>query len=410
MANSDSSSRRLTKTRTPGVYRRGNRYVVIWRHRGKQCKSYHATYDEAREAKGQRQSGDRRPDGKVRFGDYFAQWIETYAGRTARGFSDSTRIEYRRSIEAHAIPAFGKWKLADVEPADVRALLGSMRQAGESTSQIQKVRAALSPMLATAVEDGLLRFNPVQGVRIPPSTEEAPEEPAKALTRRNLRLLLAAIPENWRLFFEFLTHSGLRISEAVGLRWEHLDLTGAGPHIEVREQLYKGKRKKLKSKAGKRDVPLSPGMVARLLAHRRDAYAGPQSPVFPSKAGTELLPANVYRRVLAPAATSIGLTVDVEAEDSEPRKRSAISFHTFRHTCASMLFAIGRNPKQVQEWLGHTDPGFTLRTYVHLMDAGVGDADFFDAETEATGVTDGATREPGTAANEPAEEAASLAL
>jgi hypothetical protein len=26
----------------------------------------------------------------------------------------------------------------------------------------------------------------------------------------------------------------------------------------------------------------------------------------------------------------------------------------------------------VQEWLGHADPGFTLRTYVHLLDAGVG--------------------------------------
>jgi hypothetical protein len=32
----------------------------------------------------------------------------------------------------------------------------------------------------------------------------------------------------------------------------------------------------------------------------------------------------------------------------------------------------------VQEWLGHHDPGFTLRTYVHLLDGGLGDADFLD--------------------------------
>lgn len=49
-----------------------------------------------------------------------------------------------------------------------------------------------------------------------------------------------------------------------------------------------------------------------------------------------------------------------------------------RHTCASMLFEAGRNVKQVQEWLGHADPSFTLRTHVHLMDAGVGGAEFFD--------------------------------
>jgi integrase len=42
------------------------------------------------------------------------------------------------------------------------------------------------------------------------------------------------------------------------------------------------------------------------------------------------------------------------------------------------LFEAGRNVKQVQAWLGHADPGFTVRTYIHLMDEGVGDAAFFD--------------------------------
>src|SRR5829696_4363065 len=54
------------------------------------------------------------------------------------------------------------------------------------------------------------------------------------------------------------------------------------------------------------------------------------------------------------------------------------AFHTFRHTCASLLFEAGRDVKQVSAWLGHTDPAFTLRTYVHLMDNGIGDAAFMD--------------------------------
>lgn len=81
-------------------------------------------------------------------------------------------------------------------------------------------------MFSTAVEDGLLRSNPVHGVRIPaPTTIEMDDDHAKALTREELRRFLAAIPDDdWRLFFEFLVHTGLRISEAVGLRWEHVDL------------------------------------------------------------------------------------------------------------------------------------------------------------------------------------------
>lgn len=73
----------------------------------------------------------------------------------------------------------------------------------------------------------------------------------------------------------------------------------------------------------------------------------------------------VRRRVLEPAAKTAGV--------------EWVTFHTFRHTCASLLFAAGRDVKQVQEWLGHADPGFTLRTYVHLLDEGVGDAAFMDA-------------------------------
>ena len=58
-----------------------------------------------------------------------------------------------------------------------------------------------------------------------------------------------------------------------------------------------------------------------------------------------------------------------------------------------MLFAQGRNVKQVQEWLGHATPTITLDTYVHLMDEGVGEA------LELQGGNKKATQHPETAAN-----------
>jgi integrase len=263
------------------------RYVVVWRHRGKQHKSYHGSLAEAREAKAQRQAGDRRPVSRVSVGDYFAEWIDSYAGRTARGFSETTRPEYRRPIEAHAVPRWGTWRLSDVEPADVRELFGQMRKDRASTSTIKKLRAALSAMFATALEDGHVRSNPVRGVRIPapaPGLDEGERDRAKALTRPELALLIASLPDEWRLFFEFLTHTGLRISEAVGLTWAHVSL-GERPHVKVREQVYRGERKRLKSGSGRRDVPLSPGMAQRLLMVRRDDYAGEDGPVSPRRRG-----------------------------------------------------------------------------------------------------------------------------
>lgn len=167
----------MERTSIPGVFRRhgtqcnGKRcscpYVVVWRHRGRQVRQTFRTFAEAREAKGNREAGERRPVTRVRFGDYFDDWIGSYAGRTARGFSETTRAEYRRPIERYALPRWGSWRIADVEPADVRELFGDMRRRDATTAAIKKLKAALSAMFATAVEDGQVRSSPVQGVRVP---------------------------------------------------------------------------------------------------------------------------------------------------------------------------------------------------------------------------------------------------
>src|SRR5918999_4268846 len=177
---------RMERTKTPGVYKRGSRYVVVWQHRGKQHKKSFRTMEQAREHKGRVQAGERRPVARVGFEDYFEGWIRSYAGRTARGFTARSRSLYRGSTE-HALPRWRTWRLADVEPADVRELFSALRDDGVSTSVVKGVRAALSAMFATAVEDRLLRSNPVQGVRIPAAAGGGPEEEqAKALTRAEL--------------------------------------------------------------------------------------------------------------------------------------------------------------------------------------------------------------------------------
>jgi integrase len=159
------------------------------------------------------------------------------------------------------------------------------------------------------------------------------------MSREELGWLLAALPDEHRLFFEFLSHTGLRISETAGLRWEHVDLTPR--RLRVREQVYRGKRKKLKSKTGKRDLPLSPVMADRLLAHRARIYEGEKASVFPSEGKLRktkdgfAFPFDskaLAREVLIPTRGALGM--------------DWVTFHTFRHTCASLLFAEGRNIRQ----------------------------------------------------------------
>jgi integrase len=362
---------KLEPTRHPGIYRKGGRYVVRFRERGPdgllhQRKEFVATLGEALEAQGRYKSGEKST-ARDRFEDYAREWLDTYRGRTRRGLSDSTKADYRRSIEDHAVPFFGRTKLGDIDPPAIRRFIAHLERNGGKPSSVRKRVAPLRALFATAFEDGTVRSNPTVGVRVI-GHDEHDETPARALTRDELRRLLAALPDDWRLFFEFLAHTGLRISEAIGLRWSDVELVDLGSRIHVERQLLKGKEQRLKSRHSRRTVPLSRGMTARLAELRGDQED--DAPLFATDGrwhkGKPLDASNVRRSVLRPAAEDVGFDWP------------GFGFHTFRHTCASLLFAGGKNVKQVQEWLGHADPGFTLRRYVHLIDEGLGAAEFLD--------------------------------
>jgi integrase len=363
---------KLTKTSTPGIFRRHQRdcpggrcecaYAVAWRHRGRQSMETFPTLAAAREAKARREAGERRPASREPFEDYARQWIVTYRGRTSRGLSERTRAIYRRDMERWAIPHFRGCRLDEIEPPDVRAFIGHLDDAGLRANTIRSIMAPVKAMYATAVEDGAIRANPTVNVRIGLGRRaQEPGREVRAMTRAELSDVLGHIPEQWRLLFELLAHTGLRISEAIGLTWADVGL-GSNPRLLVRRQDCRGEIGRLKSEKSRRDIPLSPGMARRLKIARGSQAAAER--VFTSPQGFPLSDGNLRRRVLAPAVEAAGLPW--------------VTFHTFRHTCASLLFEAGRDVKQVSEWLGHADAGFTLKVYVHLMDAGVGDAAFMD--------------------------------
>ena len=398
----------MIPTATPGIYSRGGRYVVVWRHRGKQHKSFHRTLAEAREAKGRRQAGDRKPATRELLEDYAPTWIDTYAGRTGRGFSDQSRDDYRRAL-AYAVEFFAGWRLADIDPPDIRRFVTYLEGKGLAPASVLKNLSPLKAMFATLVEDGQLRSNPCTGVRVNRRRDDDPddEEHAKAMTRDELTRVMAALPDEWRLFFELLAKMGLRISEALGLDWQDVEF-GARPVLHVRRQCYRGRLKRLKTSNGRRDLPLPAGLGRALWAARPANASGP---VFATSTGTRYADRNV-RRVLDRAtgrAAEHDATRDarrvVPLSTRRPRRPQRepagvpwVHFHTFRHTCASLLFAGGKNIRQVSEWLGHADPAFTLRTYVHLMDDGLGDAEFLDASVAMPAASTGSGGVAGEAA------------
>ena len=379
----------LQRTRTAGVYKRGGRYVVRFRDTsGKQRKRFAKTYKEAVRLKAALSTdvhrGEYREVSRVTFADYASTWLDSYAGRTSRGIREETRAGYRRVLEQDAIPFFGRMRLSEIEARDLDALASHIAARGVKPNTVRLALAPVKALLATAHQRGEIRSNPAAGYRtrytspiVDLAASEEEHEQVKALTEAELAALLASVPDEWRLFFELLVQTGLRIGEAIELRWKDLDLgVGAGT-LQVQRRFYRGRVAPPKTKFGRRKLSLSAGLVRSLWALRRRARAGDEELVFTSEHGARLDHSNLMRRVLKPAAVTAGLGGWVPTPKGR-RAHSWVGFHTFRHTCASMLFREGWNAAQVQRWLGHHKPSFTLDTYIHLLDEDMPAPAFFD--------------------------------
>lgn len=98
----------MEKTRHPGIFKRGNRYVVVYKVDGRQRKESARTLDEARRLKAARTAdrdrGELHEHSRIKFRAYAEEWIERYQGNGRRGFTQNTRDEYRRDLDRYAFP------------------------------------------------------------------------------------------------------------------------------------------------------------------------------------------------------------------------------------------------------------------------------------------------------------------
>lgn len=381
-------TRKLVKTRTPGIYKRGKSYVVIYRAGGAQRKEYAKTLDEARAIKRGRETDRDRGEWQERrtitFRDYLTEWIDSYAGNGKRGFRESTREEYRRLLDTYAHGFFAeKLRLVDVTPRHLAQFVSWLADEGKqgkrlSDKSIANAAIPVRAALATATREGMIRNNPAVNLALPHREEIQDEdhEEIKALSRDQLRQLLAIAPERHRLLLELLAATGLRISEALALQRQHLTLDGSRPVVRVRRAYVKRMVEPPKTKHGRRDVPLSPALVDRLRSRLADLPDDPEALIFATASGSHMDADNLRARTLKP------LMQEVDAPWA--------AFHTLRHTFASLQLSAGVNIVQLSRVLGHHSAAFTLSVYVHLLPGE--EAPALDLATELISAVDAASR------------------
>jgi integrase/recombinase XerD len=271
--------------------------------------------------------------------------------RVERGASDNTLASYGRDLRAYCAHLAGKGidDAAGVTEADVADFLASLRERGLAASSAARTLVAVRGFHRFLALEGQVPHDPAANVAPPKPPTRLP----KAVSVDAVERLLAAAsvgdtPGSLRdrALLEVLYGAGARISEAVGLDVDDLELPGSRPSDSSRDAPGSVAVVRLRGKGGKeRLVPVgryAVEAVSAYLVRGRPALAakgrgGPA--LFLNQRGNRLSRQSAWA-VIQRAADRAGLSEHV-------------SPHTLRHSFATHLLDGGADVRVVQELLGH---------------------------------------------------------
>ncbi|NUT92763.1 MAG: site-specific integrase [Saccharothrix sp.] len=283
---------------------------------------------------------------------------------------ESSREIMEMRFRKHIFPHVGAQPVAAVKASDVRSWDSALRKLGLSDQYRHTLFKNLAAVFNAALDDELIGKNPCNGksVKMPKPVKSKvkpwPEEKVWAVRR--------ALPKRFRVLADLGAGLGLRQGECFALAVEDLDRENRKVNVcrqikTVRNQLVFDLSKYDKV----REVPLPEPVLAAVDRHMEEFP--PVEVTLPwAVPGGRLVTVRVIVtsvRELAIRANDFDRNYWKHALKAAemPHGRYENGMHDLRHFFASVLLHRGESIKTVAEWLGHSDPAFTLRTYTHLM-------------------------------------------
>jgi len=239
---------------------------------------------------------------------------------------------------------FGGMGIKEAGPAIVRSWLASMKDGGLSSRSINRKLSSLRSFSKFLLRTGGADHSPMGAILSPKTSKRLPvfvEQGDMAILFDQIRF-----PDDWegwtdRLVLAILYHTGMRLSELVGLREKQVD-----PGNRAVKVLGKGNKERV--------IPVSPVLIAAVEEYKvkkRAELEGPDTEyLLVGRKGKRLYPKYVYRVVHAYLAQVTTI------EQKSP--------HVLRHTFATHLMNRGAELNAVKELLGHASLAAT-QVYTH---------------------------------------------
>lgn len=264
----------------------------------------------------------------------FRELVEKFTELRMPTLKTSTQEFYRDTLRRCILPHFGDYRLERIGRLQVEQFAAGLGKLAWSTRK--GVFATLCAVLNAAVEWRLMESNPARGIRLGQRTARYQKAIPSA---EQFRAIVAALNANLGLLVTLLAVTGLRISEAVALRWSDIDWERET--VMVQRRLYRSTGlDSPKTAASVR--PRWIGPIADALRMRRPSG---EADGYIFEIGDER---SVLRKHLRPVLRRLGLP-------------EGSGWHTFRRLHTSLLQAVGGSSLEVSRLVGHTDQATTAR-------------------------------------------------
>ena len=289
--------------------------------------------------------------------EFLRSWLETSVRPRVRPL---TYAGYKVNVEKHLVPTIGKIRLDQLTPLHVQEMMNQRLATGLSTKSVAYIHQVLRTALGLAVRWEMVSRNVARLVDRPRVVHKA----INPLTPDEARKFLAAIKgHRLEALFSVALALGLRQGEALGLRWDDIDLTSGTLRVRNQLQRIDGKLTLVppKTDRSRRTLVMPSMIVEQLRAHEKRQVA--ERLWSGSKwQDNGLVFAN---RVGGP--TQARRVIEQFHETLQQAGLRRVRFHDLRHSCATLLLVQGVSPRVVMEVLGHSEIALTMNAYSHVV-------------------------------------------
>lgn len=293
----------------------------------------------------------------------FSELAARYQEIQVPALAATTQYLHRHVINDYLSPRWGSRPALNIKPVELQEWVQALA-ATLATPTRAKIRDIMHRIYEWGVRYSVLPLgthNPVEPVECRRQHGEKKYEP-KLLTATQAASLVQNFPLLERTLVLVVAATGLRMSEALGLQWQDVDI--AGSRIYVRRTFCHGAVGAPKTESSGKPVPMHMILANVVeLWHRETPYNLPTDWVFASaklKGAQPREGCQIVKDYLRPAAVKLGILC---ADDN-----SRFGLHNLRHSLATAMVASGEDVKTVQGILRHAHSKTTLDFYAHSVD------------------------------------------